>query len=252
MSNIDEYLDISKSKIYTILDELESQDQIKTVFKGKGKPNVYLPIEMYDAIKREQPRPSWIHKYSFNEKEKILKEIEDQEKKIGKYHKIENLLSSTGTNLEESVCEAFQLLDLENLDCSFSNPQKWDFSFSIGKVTYVCDAKGKRQSALKKDIGQLEQWLHNYLDDFSDLLPQNLKGLLIINHFKNINPSNRWPNNPNNLPITDEAERFLNFGHEKYFITTIDIFEIVKDLLEEKIDVKEANRKFQNSFKTKL
>jgi hypothetical protein len=188
------------------LDQLVRQNRLKAVYEAPKNPTIYLPIYMYEAVLRKQRAPIWLSKYAFKEAERIQREIRAQEDQLTVFGFVESLLYGTGRRLEEAVKQAFITLELEDLETPYEDPDSWDISFSSDGLIYVLDVKGKSKWADKGDVAQLQQWLEKYVDQHPHQDPGQVQGGLVINHFKDIDPADRWPANHDRTLISEEGE----------------------------------------------
>lgn len=221
---------ISTRSVRDTLDMLVLNVNLKVVYEAPKNPTIYLPAYMYDAVLRQEKRPNWMDSYSFSKRAEIKRDIRSQETELTKLNRIEGLLYGTGRRLEESVSTALEVLGISNLDCPYEDPDKWDVSFDYGDFTYIADIKGKSRWSDKKDVAQISQWLQSYVDSHQDADPGLLRGLLIVNHFKDLDPSMRWPQSSDKPPLSEAAERYLRVGGMR-FLTTVQLFELVEPII---------------------
>lgn len=226
-----------------ILDGLVAAKIIVPVYQSRKNPSIYIPVYMYQAVLRQQKKPPWIADYVFPRTRSIKEAIKNQEQELNRLSRVESLLFATGPPLEEATATAFETLELEDLDRCYDDPDSWDFSFRHQDNIYIADVKGKGRWADKPDVGQLNQWLQKYVDTHTEIDPAQVIGLLIINHFKDTPPSERWPLNPENRPLSDAAERYLKVGKLK-FITCYDIFGVTKKVIDSQARPSDAREEF--------
>jgi hypothetical protein len=233
------------------LDRLVRQDRIKAVYEAAKNPTVYLPTYRYKAVLRKQRAPAWLSKYAFKEAESIQREIRAQEDRLTVFGLVESLLYGTGRRLEEAVKQAFIILEIEDLTTPYEDPDSWDFSFSYDGLTYVIDVKGKSKWADKSDVAQLQQWLEKYVDQHPQKDPGRIRGGLMINHFKDIDPAERWPARSDRAPLSEAGERYLKLGGRLFF-TTVDIFKIAQRVIHREISTTEGRIQLRSRFRKGL
>ena len=142
--------------------------------------------------------PAWVENVPIAGMNKIVKEIErwqtevktvnttieglESKKNIlGKYH---NLLFSTGTQLEESVKQAFSLLGFEEIDKKRGNEcEDWiiDLKSSQEVEFGVMEVKGRKTKTNMSDIGQCHKWVEDYLHMSPSV---KTKGIFVSNQFR--------------------------------------------------------------------
>ncbi len=250
-TEISNLVNFPKKSVRRCLKLLEEQDKIQIVFKNNGVPSIYMPEYMYQAVIRKQQIPEWAISYKFKKTQEIENLISENEMELSKLRRLEDLLYSTGRILEEAIETAFRLLDLKDLDAPYENSDMWDFSFTLNKITYICDAKGKGSWADKSDIAQLNQWLQKFLDENPREDATKVCGLIIINHFRNLDPKERWPKKPDKHPLSTDAIRYLKLGPKK-FLTTLSLYEIAKSIITESKNVKNCLKDLENSLHDSL
>ena len=182
------------------LDLLVKDRLLVIVYEAPKNPTIFMPSYMYDALIRGQKVPDWINQYRFSRGSQIRESIRTQQAELTELHRIESLLYATGRNLEEAVVASIRKLEFSGLQVTYDDPDKWDLSFEYDGRVYLCDVKGKSKWVDKKDVAQLSQWLQKYVDENSEVDPDKIDGLLVVNHFKDLAPSERWPTNPINAP----------------------------------------------------
>jgi len=244
-------VDYSSNSIRDDLSNLVSQGELKVVYDTPKNPTIYMPEYMYQAVIRKQRVPEWAESYNFKRTKEIEESMSENEKELSKLRKLESLLFASGRILEEAVETACNLLELEDFNAPYEDSDMWDISFSLGGEIFVSDVKGKSSWADKTDVGQLTQWLQKYIDENPRKDPSDVSGLLIINHFKDIEPNGRWPKNLENAPLSDAADRYLRLGKMK-FLTTISLFEIAKSIIEGSVSAENGRENLKNSMKEAL
>lgn len=233
------------------LEDLVLSGKLVVAYEAPKNPTIYLPEYMYGSLLRRQREPEWIDEFSFEEASRIKAQIRDGEDKLSQFHRLQSLLYGTGKLLEDAVAEALGLMEFRDLVTPYEDPDSWDFSFTYNETTYVLEVKGKSKWADKGDAAQLQQWLEKYIDDNPGHDPDKLQGVLVVNHFREIHPSNRWPKKDKRPPLSEAGEKYLKLGRRQ-FMTTIAIFDISERLVLGKITTEESRKEFIRALRRGL
>jgi hypothetical protein len=233
------------------LDDLEKNGTITAVYKAPKNPSIYVPTYMYNELRRGEKVPLWISSYRFKKSDEIEEKIHSASQQLHELKQIERLLYSTGRTLEDAVGDTLKMLDVDELDLPFADPDSWDISFRIGGMLVIADIKGKSKWADKPDVAQLQQWLLKFVDQHPDVSPEKLQGLLIINHFKHLIPTERWPTDPENMPVSEAGLRYLQVGGLS-FLTTFDLFQLAQGVINAQISKEKALEKLPQLFQTNI
>ena len=230
VKDISEIVNISTTKTRDILNYLVEFDKLSIAYKKPSETTIYITKYMYDEILQLQHKPKWLNKYSFKSKSQKLKDIEKLRKEINEFEIIERLLYGSGEPLEESVTFCLKQLGFENVT-HHKNKGEHDISFIFEDKTYLLELEGTKRQGTKKKILQLRGWIDTAIDNDFDL--DKIKGIYVINPYKNIDPSKRED------PLTKHAKRYLKqYGYK--FFTTVFLFNTIKEVLESKIKKEEA------------
>ena len=219
------------------------------VYEAPKNPTIFMPRHMYDALIREQKVPEWMSEFMLSRASEIRDKIRTHQVELTELHRIEALLYAAGRSLEEAVEASMKRLEFDGLRLTYEDPDSWDLSFEHDRRVYLCDVKGKSKWVDKKDVAQLSQWLQKYVDENPDVDPENIEGLLIVNHFRELRPSERWPDQRANSPISDAGERYLKVGKLKY-LTTVDLFHIAKDVVDGKVPSQQARQQLMSKLRS--
>jgi hypothetical protein len=238
-----------QSQVRKDLDSLISDGQLVIVYEAVGNPTIFMPSHMYDALISQQKVPDWMREFRFSRSSEISDSIRAQEVELTELHRIEALLYAAGRSLEEAVGASMKKLDLDGLQLTYEDPDSWDLSFEYGGRVYLCDVKGKSRWVDKKDVAQLVQWLQKYVDQNSEVDPEIVQGLLVVNHFRDLPPSDRWPSQRSNSPISDAGERYLKVGKLKY-LTTLDLFHMAEAVVEGKTSAETARAELMSKLRS--
>lgn len=240
-----------RDAIRELLDLLVKNGRLAVAHEAPGNPTIYVPRSMYDAILRSQRPPDWMAGYAFDEVGKIKKKIRKQEEQLMGYHLVERLLYGTGRGLEEAVAKALEILEFEDLEAPYEDHDSWDISFTYEGDTYVLDVKGKGKYADKEDATQLQGWLQTYVERHSHVKADRVKGALIINHFRHVDPQERWPADPDHSPVSEMCERYLQLNGQT-FLTAPELFEVTRRVVRGEITPKVGRKEVMSSFRGNL
>lgn len=236
LEEISTITEIPKSKCSQLISNLEKQKKLYKIYFGNGKPDLYIPYLMMQGVLSLQPKPDWTSKYFFKEKTEDSKKIEELERKIAKYEEFERLLYTTDKPFEKAVAFCLDFLgfdDVKHLD----DEELHDIEFKYKKKLFLVETKGKTKQGDKGDVQQLKGWVEKKLEE--GVKKEDIEGVLVVNHYRNEDPSNRGD------PLTDKAIQFLKYGNHKFF-TGIFLFDIIKEVVEEKLNEEKAREKIAN------
>jgi len=229
-SDIAEWTGLTTGKIDDTIEDLAGNGLV-TIYDKTGVTTLYLTQDMFNAINAKAGEPEWLTEYEFDEKASLREEIEEANNKIADYQMIERLLYSSGIPLEESVEHGLEILGFD----PDTTENEEDFKITQDNSVYIIEVKGISGKINKSHVNQLDGWLNKQLSNSVD--PENLTGLLVHNHQRHEDPSER------DYPLTDEAERFLKFNHSKH-VHTQTLFRLVKSVEEGEIEQSEAREQF--------
>lgn len=228
---------------------LQKGGRLVTAYEAPKNPTIYMPRHMYDALIREQKVPEWMSEFMLSRASEIRENIHAQQVELTELHRIEALLYAAGRSLEEAVEASMQKLEFAGLQLTYEDADRWDLSFEHGGRVHLCDVKGKSKWIRKRDVAQLSQWLQKYVDENPNVDPGKIQGLLIVNHFRDLPPSDRWPNKPANAPISHAGERYLRVAKLKY-LTTVDLFHAAKAVLDGKTNSQRARQQVMSKVRS--
>ena len=153
--------------------------------------------------------------------------------KLGKYNKFKPLLWETGINLEELVIDAFEEFGIEVT--RLPKESHGDFEFPIEEdLTGVCEVKGLLGNADRRNLRQLL----NYFIEQRDIEKRKVKGVLIVNHFRNEKPSERGE------PVTQDALELIE-TYDFHVLTTVQLYECLNKAWENKLTKKDFLKRFE-------
>ncbi len=229
VSYIEEITELSRHRCKSALQEMIKRKKITVAYEGEGNPKIYIPTVLMQEILRKQPKPEWLGDYELSEKEGFNAELEAVRSQIHELEFFERLLYATGTPLEEAVAVTLNYLGFDDvIHHTPRNSDYADITFHYNGKMYLVEVVGTSRQADKTKVLQLDGWLRAEIDQTGQE-PDNLVGLLIVNHYRHQDPKTR------NAPITPIAEKFLKHYRFKQ-ITTTSLFEHAKDVRLERRD----------------
>jgi hypothetical protein len=187
------------SKLYEVL-----------LFKG---------LEVIPEAKREVTNgriPSWANTVASNKELSLIDNLNQISKKLGKYSKFKQLYWESGEALESLVIDAFNEFGLEVDKLPKGSHADFEIKLDDG-VIGVCEVKGLSGSASLQDLRQLL----DYFIDQRDIEQRNVKGIIIVNHYRNEEPYKRGD------PVTKDAIDLMK-KHKFLLLTTIEIYEMLE------------------------
>lgn len=216
--------------------DLLSRDRIYVVYEGAGVPNIYVPKYMLNEILLTQRKPDWLRNYSFEKRAGITSKIRELKKRLFQYEMFERLLYATGEPLEEAVCFSLKWLGIREISCHIEGDKDvQDIDFEINSVKYLVEVKGKTGAADKDDIEELNGWRKQEVLK-EEIEPEKIQGILIINHFRRVDPKCRGDT------LTNHAKKWLKMYRLKA-LSTYSVFELVQDVKRDDLKREEAIRR---------
>lgn len=251
-SNVVERTELSDFQVRQSLELLEGNSRVQAAHRSRGNPTVWVPGQMWEALLNHREQPRWLEQYGLERRRHLDDAIRKKREELSQLRRIEELLYTGGRTLEEAVHAALMTLEVENLSADFDKSDLWDFSFVLDGVFIIAEGKGKSGPADKEDVQQLEGWMNKYMEENPDAEPEELCGLLVINHYRNLEPSERWPAESSKPPLTAHAEKFLRLRGRRRFITTVDLYELTPKVVNGEIDPAEARRKLEEKMRKRV
>jgi len=234
-AQIADLVQIHKPKCDVLIDQLIREKQLYSVFGGgKGFPEVILPYDMMQAVIMTQKRPSWMAKFSFQEKTEIDSKIQELNKEFVKYDMFERLLYRTDTPLEEAVAFTLEWVGFKNVEHHVKNRDYADVTFENNQTKALVEIEGIAGQGDKKKVLQLDGWVKIEIEK-GERDPSQIQGFFVVNHFRETDPDTRGD------PLTSHAKKFLNHYRFRFF-TTYFLFKIVKQVKESKLSIEEARK----------
>ena len=233
LKEIEERLEQRPHVIKKALDFLIKQDKVYVAYSRQGVPNLYIPKYMMNQILLTQNKPDWMSEYYFKERNELETKISKQSEELLEFEIFERLLYATGEPLEDAVAYSLKWLKANKVHhYKTGDKDIQDIDFEIDNIKYLVEVKGKTKQADKDDVEELNGWrkqeiLKKENDD------KKLDCLLIVNHFRKINPRNREES------LTLPAKKWLMMYGLKV-VTTVSIFNLITEVKKGRITKKHA------------
>lgn len=235
VSQVSEQCGIPVGRCKDLCSQLCRQKQLYEVFGGgKGLPTVVLPYDMFEAIRRTQPKPDWLSnpEFGFSEKPVLEQKLDEIKDKMRAYEMYERLLYATDIPLEEAVAFALEVIGFRNVVHHKDDPDNADVTFEHNGKHILVEVEGTTKAGDKRKVLQLDGWMRREIETKGRTRAQ-LQGLFIVNHFRESKPNERGS------PLTDHAKEFLkHYGFQ--FMTTLSMFELLRDCEQEKLEKEKA------------
>jgi len=225
---------IQRQRCNEVVDQLVRQKQLYVAFKGEGLPTIVLLYDMMQGVLMTQKKPDWLLGYGFSEKSAISEQIEKLQKDAIRYEQFERLIYAADIPLEEAIAYALDWLGFDNVAHHKDDPDNPDVTFEYDGIKALLEAEGTTKAGSKDKIGQLSTWMQRELS--KGIPASQLAGFFAVNHFRDLEPSQRGD------PLTPHAKEFLRAFRYSYF-TTAYLFEIVKQVVASKLSKEDARKK---------
>lgn len=187
-----------------ILPSLKQLDKIYSIIYNNL--NSFYP-ELEFGIK-----PEWVSSYLSEKETELFNKKEEIEEKLGKYSVYKELLWGTGTKLEKLVRQS-----LAELGCNVTRlpiDSACDFEVDLGDgLIGVCEIKGLKKNATKDEMRQLLE----YFIDQRDFKEKQVKGIMILNHYRDTHPLKRPE------PLSEGGKK-LAIDYKFKIMTTIELY----------------------------
>lgn len=194
-------------------------------------------------IKRDEPleiKPQWIEKWDLEAEIKLKNDINDITKefkhineKLEWYGTTKKILYAYGKELSNSIFLVFKEI---GFDANLKEDEgRQDIELKFNSFFAIVEAKGLKGYANNTDLRQLL----DYYVTTSENNP-SVKGIFIINHFRDKNPSERGQ------PFSEGAlELAKNNGF--CLLTTIDLFKLYNKFLKNEMQIEQIKEIMQNT-----
>ncbi|WP_459843445.1 hypothetical protein [Campylobacter concisus] len=189
--------------------------------------------------------PEWISNIEYfsnrsylSEKDEVLKQLDVLEKEISKNNKIKSILYSTGDELVGVVKEI--LVDIFKLtDSHFTDVKKEDFRFEFEDVNFMVEIKGIKTNVKNSNIAQCKKHVTDLIAEDDTKSPGNVKGLLIVNPQRDIEPGKREPIHANQISYA-KSEGIL-------IITTLELLKLYQAYTKDEVVSNKCFETFKNN-----
>jgi hypothetical protein len=142
--------------------------------------------------------PSWASSLMSETELDLLESMNQIGGRLGKYNRFKALLWESGEALQNLVVNAFEEVGIEVT--KLPKESHADFEIHLDRnLTGVCEVKGLLGDANIQDLRQLL----DYFIDQRDIEKRNVKGIFIVNHHRNEEPSKRGN------PVTRDASDLM-------------------------------------------
>ena len=181
--------------------------------------------------------PDWFNGFEYfddamlkNKRNKLLdiyRQIEDIDRQIDKNNRFKSILYSNGDELIGVVKEI--LVDIFKLqDDYFIDVKKEDFRFECGNMNFIVEIKGINTNGKNSNIAQCKKHVTDFLiAEDNTMSPDNVKGLLIINPQRDIEPRKREPIHADQINYA-KSEGIL-------IITTLELLKLYQAYTKDKV-----------------
>lgn len=158
-------------------------------FKKSDIPDWFNSLEYFDDAALKNKRSELLDMY------RQIKNIDGQ---IDKNNRFKSILYSTGDELVGVVKEI--LVDIFKLtDSHFTDVKKEDFRFEFEDVNFMVEIKGINTNVKNSNIAQCKKHVTDLIAEDDTKSPGNVKGLLIVNPQRDIEPGKREPIHANQI-----------------------------------------------------
>ena len=160
--------------------------------------------------------PSWAKLIASQRELSLLEKYNKLSEQIGKYSKFKQLYWESGDSLENLVIEALKELGLEVTKLPKGSHADFEVKLN-GDLIAVSETKGLAGSATLQDLRQLL----DYYTEQRDIEKRSVKGIFIVNHYRNEEPSKRGD------PLTKDANDLMS-KHGFQLLTTAKLYELLE------------------------
>lgn len=158
-------------------------------FKKSDVPDCFNSLEYFDDAALKNKRGELLDMYQ---------QIENIDRRINKNNRSKSILYSTGDELVDVVKQI--LVDIFKLPYSnFIDVKKEDFRFECGDINFIVEIKGINTNVKNNNIAQCKKFVTDLIAEDDTMSPDSVKGLLIINPQREIEPNKRDPIHANQI-----------------------------------------------------
>lgn len=186
-------------------------------FKKSDVPDWFNSLEYFDDAALKNKRSELLDMY------RQIKNIDGQ---IDKNNRFKSILYSNGDELIGVVKEI--LVDIFKLqDDHFIDVKKEDFRFKFRDINFIVEIKGINTNVKNSNIAQCKKHVTDFLIAEDTMSPNNVKGLLIINPQRDIEPRKREPIHADQINYA-KSEGIL-------IITTLELLKLYQAYTKDKV-----------------
>jgi len=171
------------------------------------------------------PQPDWFEHCNYEFELALKTERSRISNQLKEIELIKSTLYMHGNPLSRRICKLLNNIGLkaEWTELKAKHDIEIDFNGTIG----IVEVRGLKGFASNEDVRQL---LDHYLDYFTNHKDSDVKGIFIINHFREMDPKDRGS------PFTDAAIKIAE-REDFCLITTLDLFKIYDSYLNKELDL---------------
>lgn len=198
-------------------------------FKKSDIPDWFNSLEYFDDAALKNKRSELLDMY------RQIKNIDGQ---IDKNNRFKSILYSTGDELVGVVKEI--LVDIFKLtDSHFIDVKKEDFRFEFEDVNFMVEIKGINTNVKNSNIAQCKKHVTDLIAEDDTKSPGNVKGLLIVNPQRDIEPGKREPIHANQISYA-KSEGIL-------IITTLELLKLYQTYTKDEVVSNKCFETFKNN-----
>ncbi|QPH84111.1 hypothetical protein CVT06_02975 [Campylobacter concisus] len=186
-------------------------------FKKSDVPDWFNSLEYFDDAALKNKRSELLNMY---------RQIKDIDRQIDKNNRFKSILYSNGDELIDVVKGI--LVDIFKLqDDHFIDVKKEDFRFKFRDINFIVEIKGINTNVKNSNIAQCKKHVTDFLIAEDTMSPNNVKGLLIINPQRDIDPSKREPIHADQINYAKSEDILI--------ITTLELLKLYQAYTKDKV-----------------
>lgn len=198
-------------------------------FKKSDIPDWFNSLEYFDDAALKNKRSELLDMY---------RQIKNIDRQIDENNKFKSILYSTGDELVDVVKQI--LVDIFKLpDSNFIDVKKEDFRFEFGDINFMVEIKGINTNVKNNNIAQCKKFVTDLIAEDDTMSPDSVKGLLIINPQRDIEPSKREPIHANQISYA-KSEGIL-------IITTLELLKLYQAYTKDEVVSNKCFETFKNN-----
>jgi len=168
----------------------------------------------------------------------VIKSLENSE--IEKLFGIVKTSNPNDLEEEEKIILLQILVDIFKLpDSNFIDVKKEDFRFEFGDINFMVEIKGINTNVKNNNIAQCKKFVTDLIAEDDTMSPDSVKGLLIINPQRDIEPSKREPIHANQISYA-KSEGIL-------IITTLELLKLYQAYTKDEVVSNKCFETFKNN-----